>query len=502
MKKTNIFLTISIATNILYGQSDFLLLQKKYTAFNSNICKFPTYNNTIPAITKNNLLQEAVIKDAKNTHIIIDDKTIDLCNTFIVLQQKSNNNTIKSLYHNMTLSDFIIRLIEKRPLVFMNNNDVCKLRTFNAPLISMDFTKIGTLSEQNPLVLSDYLSYDEMKIAALIGIICPTNFINNGRRNNSAIIDPPGTFQSRGLYAGLVGARFEKENFMEWQDIIITKEQNTEFNGYGLTKCNQGLLKIWSDFYECKFPTYDEALADTTEQYTKHDQHFFNTTVYKKRIECVIKPFLNAANNYGKEHNKKVYIHTVGLGLGVWAVLPKEQTKCIIEAHKNIIKTNAFPYINDINFSWFDKDAPLLVPTMSDKNICLDQKNNPITIHFSTRNPADKLIGIDTDKLLVANYAWDGNAYPGNEFWAGMLTATGDPAAACCSLIATLQNILINPWLKENIITEYGPTSTIMQKAKTIHTSPKPKGIANRLKHLVNSALNTIGYNNFFNLQE
>jgi hypothetical protein len=38
----------------------------------------------------------------------------------------------------------------------------------------------------------------------------------------------------------------------------------------------------------------------------------------------------------------------------------------------------------------------------------------------------------------------------GNEYWLGFLFASGDPAAAACSLISELQNPYVNPTLTQS----------------------------------------------------
>jgi hypothetical protein len=71
-----------------------------------------------------------------------------------------------------------------------------------------------------------------------------------------------------------------------------------------------------------------------------------------------------------------------------------------------------------------------------------------IRVVFSRRDPAQKLEG---DELLVLSYAWDGNAFPGNEYWSGSLSGSGDPAAACMSTVAELHNPLVNPEFTQRI---------------------------------------------------
>ena len=47
-----------------------------------------------------------------------------------------------------------------------------------------NFDIIGTDFERKPLVLEEYMSYDEMQISALVGLSGPTIFINSGSRTS------------------------------------------------------------------------------------------------------------------------------------------------------------------------------------------------------------------------------------------------------------------------------------------------------------------------------
>ncbi|RYE13674.1 MAG: DUF4804 domain-containing protein, partial [Sphingobacteriaceae bacterium] len=75
-------------------------------------------------------------------------------------------------------------------------------------------------------------------------------------------------------------------------------------------------------------------------------------------------------------------------------------------------------------------------------------------VRFNRRAPSSRL-SLTTanvpDLQLVTTYAWDGNSYPGNEYWLGSLSASGDPAAVCSSTIGELHNSLVHTALPHQI---------------------------------------------------
>ena len=117
----------------------------------------------------------------------------------------------------------------------------------------------------------------------------------------------------------------------------------------------------------------------------------------------------------------------------------------IKRAWVNALKVLRLERVKNVNFSYISK-----LPDISELQDGEDFPGTDIRINFSRRDPFSPLPEAEQDKLVVAMFAWDGNSYVGNEYWQGLLSASGDPAAACCSNIPELLNPDINPAVRGN----------------------------------------------------
>ena len=409
------------------------------------LVKFPTHlkldnriekyiNLSDPIIKIDKLLDDFAAETKPFTHI----KVKDLINNFLNLKQTYGNLFEQSFYNQYSYLTYSQRLLTKRPVVFMAQNDIHLL--LDGTMSSKSFDNLSE-SKDNVYNIYDYISYDEMLISALFSVAVPTYFINSGSRRNEGIRNMNfNEYTTYGIYIGSVGCRFERPGLMEWQHVLITSEQNTYSNGYGHSPTStttssstttttsptykQAMLNIWAEFYsmpESSFPTYAEVkrLETTVPTSTFNKQYipftlpysneevYFNVYVYKQRMRIVIESFLFEANNRGKTHNKQVYIRAVGLGLGVWAINKDIQTTLLLQVYNDILNQHNFPHISDLEFLYFTNDITIQNEWLG---IVSQVAREDIHIHFTNGNPADLM---PEDKLLVCQYAWDGNSYPG-----------------------------------------------------------------------------------------
>jgi hypothetical protein len=375
----------------------------------------PTTTNRI-----SNFPAQVIEADARATHILIHPRYPALLKSFLDYKRTHGSSHEKTLYATLTWQQLAGRFIHARPLAFVGSWDATILRD-GTDLTShayQEWDRNGTDSQHlnSHLTLENYLSYDEIMLSSLLGVSGPSFFINNGSRGNCARLAPEGSYQSRGVILGLVGSRFERKHRMD--SVHILPPPSAE----------HASRSIQDPAISAMIQAFFSAPRDVTQD--------FDVPMYKARSRITADMFLLEANARAAEAGKKAWAYVVGLGLGVWQYY-QQQRELYVEVFGQAIAELDLAHVGTVEFAYIQN-----LPAAVQEEVAHAGAQKGIRVLFSRRNPAEKLGG---DELLVLSYAWDGNAFPGNEYWSGSLSGSGDPAAACMSTVAELHNPLVNP---------------------------------------------------------
>jgi len=457
---------------------------------------FPPGTKTVQLSNLPADIHEDILQMASRVTPIFDARMCDLLRAFLVHKRAQGSSVERGFYTSLTPSKLFTRLLRKRPLSFWGTGDRHVLvTTKNGRQLKSGqwggFEGIGGDEQQAPFLLDDYLSYDEMQLSALISVVVPTLFVNSGSRDSKCLPGERGSFQEFGVIVACVGARMVKDRRMEAEHMLITPECDLA-RGYGRQQGPNddfdSRLAAWAQFYDIEyFPSYAEAAAEYTKAakekrqgryyciqsqcqccWQSHDTlwtdegwqccqecrdwwygwngetppalapnapSYLDGLVYKRRIRATVEPFLVFASQLGEEHRASsgqgALVRVKGLGLGCWWVTPVQEM-LMKQVYAEVIAERQLSGIDILEFAFFPSEH---VPAGSGR----------IEVRASKCSFAEPV----GRHLLIAMYAWDGNAHPGNEWWAEdgsgrYLTMSDDSAAASCSLITSLQHPAVN----------------------------------------------------------
>ncbi|XP_017470032.1 PREDICTED: uncharacterized protein LOC108361785 isoform X1 [Rhagoletis zephyria] len=393
-------------------------------------------------------------KQIGSAYPVIHERVLGLYLAFLEHKCKYGNDLERVIYNDMTVTGLVQRLLEKRCAAFVGPLDDYLLLKGRKTMAN--FFDVGTADEKAPLVLKDVLSYDEIKLSAFLSFSSHTEFLNDGRRFNCGIIEEDKSkIEIEGVIIGIIGGRFEAEDVMEWQDIMITSMQNTKERGYGFTakaakkvkKRSVDYRQLWTRFYEQQDLIYDKVENVVSPRFYKDPQtrSIFDNLIMEKRYSITFDTLLLEANARGAAAAKQVYLHVVGIGLGAWRVV-QHQDKIFLKTFSERLQV-LLPCLANISVVHFSNFRSSAAKNHISDGAVLGSETQPsgsIKTFLHDRYPAEKLPSEYENMLIVESYAGDANALPGNEFWKGWLTSSGDPAAACSTLISELHNPHIN----------------------------------------------------------
>ena len=179
---------------------------------------------------------------------------------------------------------------------------------------------------------------------------------------------------------------------------MITSMQNCEHNGYGYPKEENNKTSayrfMWNKFYEQQDMLYKNAEKKTksNSRFDKQHHFIFDNAMFKKRCAISFDTLLIEAQARGKVLNKQVYVHVVGIGLGVWQCVQHQPTLFMQSFEERLqVLGSKLSNVAVIHFSWFpfDRCGGLTNGGLFEID---SHPNKGFRIFISNRNPADKLV--------------------------------------------------------------------------------------------------------------
>ena len=153
-----------------------------------------------------------------------------------------------------------------------------------------------------------YMTYDEIKLAALLQVSSFVKPINSGNRHNRGVANHGQPQDSEAVYVGVVGARLKKAGVMEAEEMIVdTKNPDAE---------KSPICELFQRFYKSRMGNESESNKFLDLPKGKN----FNALIYRERISISAETFLLEANERGRLKDSGVHVVVVGLGLGVWKI--------------------------------------------------------------------------------------------------------------------------------------------------------------------------------------
>lgn len=428
-----------------------LPLSTETSRFESKVAKMPTHHNRIDALPSS--LMPYVRECVELTEAVVHPHVVELVQLMRshFVEDLPEKHPLRRIYSTRAMASpqtMLRRLLTKRPLAFYGGDDVWMLD--NKRRGSGGWEYVGTEDEEKPLLARDYLSYEEACVSALVNLCGPTVFINDGARDNSGRKGRSGSFERRGIMMGAVGARLEKHGVMEYAHLVVDPKQNVAGNGYGPSGGDaeaRQRMAMWARFYGHEgghFPLH-RGLQLGSRYVRVRGGRYFDTIGYAKRMTMALEPIFDRAIAHAQRVGKRAWVRLTGFGLGVWVLDKRLQAGIIVRVAGSIVRRRdpRAASICGVEFLWYagsDAErrtlASLFGASKWPKGVVL----------FSQTEPSAPLPHPHTT-FLFATFAWDGLSFVGNEYWDDALTASGDPAAACSSIIPQTMNPRINAML-------------------------------------------------------